>query len=77
MLNKYLWADCPTDVWPTIRTISAKSYNDAVEKLIMQYGNELDDDKILDTIDDWEQLREYLNENYSIALSDLEIYEEL
>ncbi len=77
MLNKYLWADCPTDIWPTIRTISAKSYNDAVEKLIMQYGNELDDDKILDTIEDWEQLRDYLNENYSIALSDLEDYEEL
>lgn len=77
MLNKYLWADCPVDVWPGIRTISAKSYNDAVEKLIMQYGNELDDDKILDTIEDWDQLREYLNENYSIALSDLEIYEEL
>ena len=77
MLNKYLWADCPTDVWPTIRTISAKSYNDAVEKLIMQYGNELDDDKILDTIEDWEQLSEYLNTNYTIALSDLEDYEEL
>jgi len=77
MLNKYLWADCPTDVWPRIRTISAKSYNDAVEKLIMQYGNELEDDKILDTIEDWEQLRDYLNETYNIALSDLEIYEEL
>jgi hypothetical protein len=76
-MNKYLWADCPIDVWPSIRTISAKSYNDAVEKLIMQYGNELDDDKILDTIEDWKQLREYLNDNYSIALSDLEIYEEL
>ena len=38
--------------------ISAKSYNDCVEKLIMLYGNELDDDKILDTIEDWEQLRE-------------------
>lgn len=76
-MNKYLWAECPVDVWPSIRTISAKSYNDAVEKLIMQYGNELDDDKILDTIEDWKQLREYLNDNYSIALSDLEIYEEL
>ena len=43
----------------------------------MQYGNELDDDKILDTIEDWKQLREYLNDTYSIALSDLEIYEEL
>lgn len=76
-MNKYLWAECPVEIWPRIKTISAKSYNDAVEKLIMQYGNELDDDGILDTIDDWEQLRDYLNENYSIALSDLEIYEEL
>ena len=76
-MNKYLWADCPIDVWPSIRTISAKSYNDAVEKLIMQYGNELDDDKILDTIEDWDQLSEYLNDNYTIALSDLEDYDEI
>jgi len=76
-MNKYLWAECPVDIWPSIRTISAKSYNDAVEKLIMQYGNELEDDFMLDTIEDWKQLREYLNDNYSIALSDLEIYEEL
>jgi hypothetical protein len=76
-MNKYLWAECPVDIWPSIRTISAKSYNDAVEKLIMQYGNELEDDYMLDTIEDWKQLREYLNDNYSIALSDLEIYEEL
>lgn len=76
-MNKYLWAECLTDVWPFIRTISAKSYNDCVEKLIMLYGNELDDDKILDTIEDWEQLREYLNDKYTIALSDLEDYEEL
>lgn len=76
-MNKYLWADCPTDTWPRIRTINAKSYNDAVEKLIIKYGEELDDDNILNYIDDWNQLRDYLNENYSIALSDLEIYEEL
>lgn len=76
-MNKYLWAECPSDFWPTIKTIMAKSYNDSVEKLIVKYGNELDDDDILNTIEDWEQLREYLNENYSIALSDLEIYEEL
>ena len=76
-MNKYLWAECTQDYWPTIKTIMAKSYNDAVEILITKYGNELDDDKILDTIEDWEQLREYLNENFSIALSDLEIYEEL
>jgi len=76
-MNKYLYAECSQDYWPQIKTISAKSYNDAVEKLIMKYGNELEDDSILDTIDDWEQLREYLNSNYTIALSDLEIYEEL
>ena len=35
------------------------------------------DDSILDSIEDWKQLREYLNDEYSIALSDLEIYEEL
>lgn len=77
MLNKYIYSECPIDYWPSIKTIMAKSYNDAVEKLIMQYGNELDDDSIIDSIEDWKQLREYLNDEYSIALSDLEIYEEL
>lgn len=76
-MNKYLWSECTTDNWPVIKTIMAKSYNDAVEKLIIQYGNELEDDDILNTVDDWEQLRESLNDGYSIALSDLEIYEEL
>ena len=55
----------------------ATSYKDAVEKIIIKYGTELDDDKILDKIDDWEQLREYLNDNYTVALSDLEDYDEL
>ena len=76
-MNKYLWAECPQDNWPQIKTVTTKSYNDAVEKLIMQYGTELDDDQILDTIEDWEQLRDYLNDNYYIALSDLEDIEEL
>lgn len=76
-MNKYVYAEATQDYWPQIKTISAKSYNDAVEKLIMQYGNELDDDKILDTIEDWDQLSEYLNNNYTIALSDLEDYDEI
>jgi hypothetical protein len=75
-MNKYLFAECPQDYWPEIKTIMAKSYNDAVEKLINKYGIELDDDKILN-FDDFEDFREYLNINYSIALSDLEIYEEI
>lgn len=77
MLNKYIYAEATQDYWPQIKTVSAKSYNDAVEKLIIQYGNELDDDKILDTIEDWNQLSEYLNDNYIIALSDLEDYDEI
>lgn len=76
-MNKYLWAECTQDYWPKIKTIVASSYNDAVEKLIIKYGTELDDDKILDSMEDWNQLRDYLNDNYTIALSDLEDYEEL
>lgn len=76
-MNKYLWSETPQDYWPSIKTIMAKSYNDAVEIIITKYGNDLDDDKILDTIEDWEQLREYLNDTYSMALSDLEDIEEL
>ena len=76
-MNLYIWADCPIDEYPIIRHIVAKSYNDAVEKIIIDYGNELNDDTILDTIEDWEQLRDYLNETYTIALSDLEIPEEM
>ena len=75
-MNKYLWAECPIDYWPEIRTIMAKSYNDAVERIINNYSSELDDDDIL-KYDDWKSFREYLNDNHSIALSDLEIHEEL
>lgn len=75
-MNKYLWAECTTDYWPNIKTIMAKSYNDAVEKVINKYATELDDDSILN-FDDWDEFREYLNEEKSIALSDLEIHEEI
>lgn len=76
MLNKYIYCECPQDYWPEIKSISAKSYNDAVEKLINKYGTELEDDEIF-KIEEFKKLREYLNDNYVIALSDLEIYEEL
>jgi hypothetical protein len=76
-MNKYIYAEDTQDYWPQIKSILGKSYNDAVEKLIIQYGNELDDDEILNKIEDWEQLREYLNNKYTIALSDLEDYDEL
>lgn len=76
-MNKYLWAECPTDYWPSIKTLVAKSYNHAVEKIVIKYGEQLDDDYILNTVETWEQLREHLNDNYSIALSDLEEIDEL
>ena len=75
-MNKYLFAESTQEYWPTIENISAKSYNDAVEKVIERYTNKLDDDALLE-YSDWDKFREYLNDKYSIALSDLEIYEEL
>ena len=76
-MNKYIWAEATQDYWPEIKTIMAQSYNDAVEKLIIKYGTELDDDIILNSIDDWQQLSEHLNDNYTIALSNLEDYDEI
>jgi hypothetical protein len=76
-MNKYIWAEATQDYWPEIKTIMAPSYKDAVEKVVIKYGTELDDDKILDSIDDWQQLSEYLNDNYTIALSNLEDYDEI
>ena len=76
-MNKYIWAEATQDYWPEIKTIMAPSYKDAVEKLIIKYGTELDDDKILDSIEDWQQLSEYLNDRYNIALSNLEDYDEI
>ena len=75
-MNKYLFAECTTDYWPQIKTIMAKSYNDAVEKIINKYAEFFDDDDIL-KLDDWDTLRDELNTVYTVALSDLEIYEEI
>ena len=75
-MNKYLWCEATEDYWPSIKTIMAKSYNDAVEKIINKYATELDDDELL-TYDDWDSFRDFLNEFKTIALSDLEIYEEI
>ena len=75
-MNKYLWCEATEDYWPSIKTIMAKSYNDAVEKIVNKYATELDDDELL-TYDDWDSFRDFLNEFKAIALSDLEIYEEI
>ena len=75
-MNKYVFSECTVDYWPTIETVMANSYQNAVDKLIDKYAKELDDDNIL-KFDEFKLFREYLNEQYSIALSDLEIYEEI
>jgi hypothetical protein len=75
-MDKYVWAECPTDEWPVIKTIMAKSYNDAVEKIINKYAGLFDNDELLN-LEDWDDLRDKLNAVYMIALSDLEIYEEI
>lgn len=75
-MNKYLWCEATEDYWPSIKTIMAKSYNDAVEKIISKYATELDDDELL-TYDNWDSFRDFLNEFKAISLSDLEIYEEI
>lgn len=75
-MDKYYYAECPQDYWPELKSITAKSYNDAVEKLINKYATELDDDEIF-KFDDFLEFREYLNDKHTIALSDLEILEEL
>lgn len=75
-MNKYIYAECPVDYWPSIKSVMATSYNNAVDKLIDKYSTELDDEEIL-KFDDFKLFREYLNDKYSLALSDLEIYEEL
>ena len=75
-MNKYVYSECPSDYWPAIKTIMAPSYNEAVDKLIQKFGNEFEDDKILD-IDNIKHLQEYLNDTYTFVLSDLEDIEEL
>ena len=75
-MNKYVYAEATEDYWPQIKTIEACSYNDAVERIINKYATELDDDDLL-KLDNWDDFREELNEVHSIALSDLEIYEEI
>lgn len=75
-MNKYVYSECPSDYWPSIKTVMAPSYNEAVDKLIQKFGNEFEDDKILD-IDNIRHLQEYLNDTYTFVLSDLEDIEEL
>lgn len=74
-MNKYVYSICEQDYFPEIKTIVAKSYNHAIEKLVFKFTEKFDN--FDDTIDDIQDLQEYLNENYSIVISDLEDIDEL
>ena len=75
-MDKYIYAECTQDYYPEIKEVSAVSYNNAVEKVINKYSEKFDDETI-SSYDDWDDFRDYLNSKYYVALSDLEIYEEL
>lgn len=73
-MNKYIYAECSQEFWPEIKTISANSYKAAVEKLTEKYANEFDDDIESNS---FEELQEYLNDKYSLAISNLRDIEEI
>ncbi len=75
-MTTYIYSECSADYWPTIKKLLSPSYNDAVEKLIEKYAQDFDDDMIL-KFDNFNDLQEYLNENYTFVISDLIDIEEL
>mgnify|MGYP006916025743 CR=1 FL=1 len=76
-MNKYVYSECSSDEFPDLKTITAKSYNDAVDKLIRHYINKFDDDNNITNIDCFDDLQDYLNETYTLVISDLVDVEDL
>ena len=75
MSNKYIYAEATVDYWPQFKTVIASSYNNAFDKIIEEYTSDLDHD--FTQCEDWEEFREKLNDEYTIALSDLYSIDEL
>lgn len=75
-MSKYVYAEATTDYYPSLKTVVANSYGDAVTKVIELYKEQFYEDDF-ESIDDWESLQDFLNKNYYIALSDLEVIDEL
>lgn len=76
-MNKYCYIEAPVDYWATIETITASSYEDAVEKLILKYSEKYIDDNKIFNIDSFEDLQDYLNETYNLQVADLRDIETL
>ena len=75
-MNKYVYAEATQDFWPQLRTIMAPSYREAVDKVIESYSDEFPD-KDFSSVENWENLHEFLNASVDIDLSDLKDVEEL
>lgn len=66
-MNKYLWAEYRDNVgYPTIKTIVARNYTNALEKIAEHYS-EIFDDEISYT--DWDTLAEAL-EDFGVEIGD-------
>lgn len=76
-MNKYVYSICDPDDFPYLETVVAKSYNDAVDKLIRKMCDEFEDDNDITEIETLEDLQVYLNDKYTIVISDLYDVEDL
>ena len=76
-MNKYCYIEAPDDAWAEIKTITATSYEHAVEKLILKYSERYSSDNNIVDIDTFEDLQDYLNDNYGLQVADLRDIETL
>lgn len=66
-MNKYIWADYHKNTgFPVIKSIIARNYNEALEKIAEMYENEIDEEL---PFDDWDTLADSL-EDFDISLGD-------
>ena len=70
-MNRYLYTETNNGKKQS-KSISASSYHDAIERISTKYANKFEDDYLVDC-DSFEELKEYLFNNYSITISELNI----
>lgn len=70
-MNKYIYPEAVQDYFPEIRTISARSYKEAFNKLVERYSRQFEDDDVLLNVDNFEEFQEHMNSTYTIAIGDL------
>lgn len=70
-MNNYVYSICDPDDFPYLDTVVANSYNDAVDKLVRKMSDEFEDDNEITEIETLEDLQVYLNDKYTVVISDL------